>query len=116
MIDLSIRQVFLHHISPPLSGSSFVCFHERLTVSSIQRPREVALLTVSAIFNAHYELYAQEIMAEVVGLSPSQVATLAAGGRPVDLGDEESIAHDVARELTTGHILPTSTYGVRCRF
>jgi 4-carboxymuconolactone decarboxylase len=72
--------------------------------------REVAILTVGATFNARYELYAHEIMAEVVGLSPSQVATLAAGGRPADLGDEEAIAHDVARALTTGHILPASTY------
>jgi len=72
--------------------------------------REVAILTVGATFNARYELYAHEIMAEVVGLSPSQVATLAAGGRPADLGDEEALAHDVARALTTGHILPASTY------
>lgn len=72
--------------------------------------REVAILTVGAAFNARYELYAHEIMGEVVGLSPSQVATLAAGGRPADLGDEEAIAHDVARALAAGHILPASTY------
>ncbi len=72
--------------------------------------REVAILTVGAAFGARYELYAHEITAAEVGLSPSQVATLAAGGRPTDLSDEEAIAHDVARALVSGHILPASTY------
>jgi 4-carboxymuconolactone decarboxylase len=73
--------------------------------------REVAILAVGAVFNARYELYAHELMGEAVGLSPSQVATLAAGGRPIDLSDGEAIAHDVAHALATGHILPASTYG-----
>jgi alkylhydroperoxidase family enzyme len=72
--------------------------------------REVAILTVGAAFGARYELYAHEITAEAVGLSAAQIATLAAGGRPAGLGDEEAIAHDVAHVLTRGHILPASTY------
>lgn len=72
--------------------------------------REVAILTVGAAFGARYELYAHEITAADVGLSQSQIATLAAGGRPSDLSDQETIAHDVARVLASGHILPTSTY------
>jgi len=75
-----------------------------------KRVREVAILTVGAHFNARYEIYAHEIMAEEVGLSPAQIATLASGGRPTDLGDTETIAHDVARTLLAGRILPTSTY------
>lgn len=72
--------------------------------------RQVAILTVGAAFGARYELYAHEITGVDSGLSPSQVATLAAGGRPNDLGEEEAIAYDVARCLVSGHILPTSTY------
>lgn len=72
--------------------------------------REVAILTVGAAFGARYELYAHEITGVEVGLSASQVATLAAGGRPADLTEEKSVAHDVARALTAGRILPTSTY------
>ena len=72
--------------------------------------REVAILTVGAAYGARYEIYAHEITAAQVGLSPSQVATLAAGGRPTDLSDEEGIAHDVARALVSAHVLPTSTY------
>jgi len=72
--------------------------------------REVAILTVGAVFGARYELYAHEITAAEVGLSPSQIATLAAGGRPAGLSDAEEIAHDVAHALATGHIVPASTY------
>jgi len=72
--------------------------------------REVAILTTGARFNARYEIYAHAIMAGVAGLSASQIATLAAGGRPADLGPEEAIAHDVADALARGHILPASTY------
>lgn len=72
--------------------------------------REVAILTVGAAFGARYELYAHEITAAEVGLSPAQIATLAAGDRPSDLSDTEAIAHEVARVLTRGHILPASTY------
>lgn len=72
--------------------------------------REVAILTVGATYGARYELYAHEITAAQVGLSTSQVATLAAGGRPANLSDEESIAYDVAKSLVSGHILPASTY------
>jgi len=72
--------------------------------------REVAILTVGAAYSARYEIYAHEITAAQVGLSPSQVATLAAGGRPADLSDEEAIAHDIARALVSGRILPASPY------
>lgn len=72
--------------------------------------RETAVLTVGAAFNSQYELYAHEIMGQIVGLSATQVATLAAGSRPTDLEDADALAHDIARALATGRILPTSTY------
>ncbi len=72
--------------------------------------REVAILTVGATFNARYELYAHELTGQATGLAPAQIATLAAGGRPSDLSEQEAIAHDVAHALVTGHILPASTY------
>lgn len=74
------------------------------------RVRQVAILTVGAAFGARYELYAHEITGLHSGLSTAQIAVLASGGRPGDLGDEESVAHEVARCLTSGRILPTSTY------
>ncbi len=72
--------------------------------------REVAILSVGAAYGARYQLYAHEITAAEVGLSPAQVATLAAGERPTDLSEQEAIAHDVSRALVSGQILPTFTY------
>lgn len=72
--------------------------------------REVAILTVGSAYGARYLLYAHEQTAAEVGLAASQIATLASGGRPDGLTDQQSIAHDVARTLTSGRTLPTSTY------
>lgn len=72
--------------------------------------REVAILTVGAAYGARFELYAHEIMAAAFGLSPGVIATLAAGGRPQGLTGQQAIAHDLARSLVTGHIVPDSTY------
>jgi len=72
--------------------------------------REVAILTVGAAFGARYELYAHELTAAEVGLSAAQIATLAAGGRPSGLSDEEAVAYDIAHVLTGGHSVPASTY------
>ena len=72
--------------------------------------REVAILTVGAAFGARYEIYAHEITAAEAGLSRSQIATLAAGGRPLDLNEHEAIAYEVSHALVSGHILQASTY------
>jgi 4-carboxymuconolactone decarboxylase len=75
-----------------------------------KRVREVAILTVGAAFGARFELYAHEIMAEAFGLSPGIVAALAAGGYPYGLNEQEAVAHNIARSLVAGHVVPSSTY------
>lgn len=75
-----------------------------------KRVREVAILTVGAVFGARFILYAHEIMGLALGLSPDAVACLAAGCYTGDLNEQESIAHSVTRALVTGHIVPASTY------
>ena len=72
--------------------------------------REVAILTVGGTLGARFELYAHEIMAAAFGIPKKSIATLAAGGRPYDLNEQEAIAHDIAHTLVTGHIVPDSTY------
>ncbi len=72
--------------------------------------REVAILTVGSAFGARFELYAHEIMAEAFGLSTAIISTLAAGGKPNSITEQEAIAYDVARSLLSGHIVPDSTY------
>lgn len=72
--------------------------------------RETAILTVGGAYGAKFELYAHEIMAAAYGLSSSAIASLAAGFRPTGLNDEEAIAHDLAKALVSGRIVPDSTY------
>lgn len=72
--------------------------------------REVAILTVGSAFGARFELYAHEIMAAAFGLSHAVIATLAAGGHPHGLTEEEAIAHVIACSLVSGRIVPDSTY------
>jgi 4-carboxymuconolactone decarboxylase len=72
--------------------------------------REVAILTVGSTFGARFELYVHEIMAEVLGLSPGIVASLAAGCRPDGLNEQETITYDITHSLVTGHIVSASTY------
>jgi 4-carboxymuconolactone decarboxylase len=72
--------------------------------------REVAILTVGGAYGARYLLYAHAETADEVGLPAQQIAALASGGHPSGLSDEQSIAHDVAKALTCGRILPGSTY------
>jgi 4-carboxymuconolactone decarboxylase len=72
--------------------------------------REVAILTVGGAFGARFELYAHEIMAAAFGLSSTAIATLAAGGHPHGLTEEEDVAHIIAFTLVSGHIVPDSTY------
>jgi len=72
--------------------------------------REVAILTVGGKFGARFELYAHEIMAGAFGIPQNSIATIAAGGRPYGLNEQEAIAHDISHALVTGHIVPDSTY------
>lgn len=75
-----------------------------------KRVREVAILTVGAAFGARFELYAHEIMAAAFGLPDDTIASLATGGHPHGLNEQETIAHNIAYALATGHIVPASTY------
>lgn len=72
--------------------------------------REVAILTVGGMLGARFELYAHEIMASAFGLSANTIATLASGGSPADLTGQLNIAHQIARTLISGKIVPDSMY------
>lgn len=75
-----------------------------------KRVREVAILTVGGMLGARFEVYAHAIMAEAFGVPQSVISTLASGGSPFALGDQESVSHDIARALVSGHIVPDATY------
>lgn len=72
--------------------------------------REVVILTVGARFRAAYELYAHSRVGRDAGLSDAVVADLVAGRRPDALSEQEGVAHDVARALADGGVLPADAY------
>jgi 4-carboxymuconolactone decarboxylase len=75
--------------------------------------RQVAILVVGAHYGAAYEIYAHGAVAAAAhGMSARRIATLAAGERPEDLDDAEAIAHDVAKALLRGGILPDPLYAL----
>jgi 4-carboxymuconolactone decarboxylase len=76
-----------------------------------ERVREIVILTVGALWQAPYELYAHSAVGSRAGLSPFVVATLAAGGTPDGLTDEEQIAHRFARALTADRHVDDDLYG-----
>lgn len=75
-----------------------------------KKVREVAILTVGAVFGARFELYAHEIMAQHFGFSQAAVASLSAGFRPYELNAEEAIAYEIAQVLAKGRIVSDAAY------
>ena len=71
---------------------------------------ELIILVTGARFTSRYEIYAHELVAGEAGLSQAKIASLAAGGRPSDLNEQEGLAFDVASVLVRGAQLPDSTY------
>ncbi len=99
-------------LSPAISKAFFefvLAEHEGTSLS--KRAREVIILTVGAVWQAPYELYAHCAVGRHVGLSDDEVCTLADGGLPKDLSDTEAVAHRVARALSLEHRLDDSLYG-----
>ncbi len=83
---------------------------ERKHTSLSKRSREVVILTVGAVWQAPYELYAHGAVGRQVGLSDEEVRALSDGGRPESLTDAETVAHRVARALSIEHRLDKALY------
>jgi 4-carboxymuconolactone decarboxylase len=65
-----------------------------------ERVRQVVILAVGAVWKADYELYAHSAVARKAGLSEAAIRSLASGGLPEDLSDEERLAQRFVRQLT----------------
>ena len=83
---------------------------EEKYTSLSERVRQVVILTVGAVWQAPYELYAHSAVARDAGLDASDVASLAAGVPPEHLTDAEKIAHRLALALTTSHHVDDDLY------
>ncbi|OBH07801.1 carboxymuconolactone decarboxylase [Mycobacterium sp. E2699] len=75
-----------------------------------EQVRQVVILTVGAVRQAPYELYAHTAVARDAGLSGTVVAELADGGEPGALTDAQRAAHRLARALSTGGPVSDDVY------
>ncbi len=101
--------VFLHE---PAVGQAHYDMIAAVTALKRLAPsaKQVAIIVIGARYKAAYELYAHAATAAAEGMDPAKIATLAAGGRPLDLTLEEACSFDVATELLEGGVLPGATY------
>jgi 4-carboxymuconolactone decarboxylase len=98
-------------LTPALSSAFFEFqIAEQKHTSLSERCREVVILTVGAVWQAPYELYAHCAVGRHVGLSDEAVHILADGGLPEDLSEVETLAHRVARALSVEHRLDEALY------
>ena len=72
--------------------------------------REVVILLTGSRLGSIYELYSHESLARDKGLAAEKIRTLAVGGRPSGLDENENIAFDMAAVLNKGHQVPSSLY------
>lgn len=80
-----------------------------------ERTRQVIILSVGAIWNAPYELYAHSAVARAAGLGDDAIDTLVSGGLPQQLSGSEKLAHRLARQLSTEHRLDDDLYADAAR-
>ena len=76
-----------------------------------ERVRQVVILTVGAVWQCEYELYAHAAAAKIAGIPEDAIRTLLTGGLPDDLSDQEKIAQRFARQLAAKHRVDAATYG-----
>jgi 4-carboxymuconolactone decarboxylase len=75
-----------------------------------KRVREVVILSVGAVWQAHYELYAHAAVARTVGISDAAIDALVAGESSAELTPQEQIAHRFARQLAFEHTVSADLY------
>jgi 4-carboxymuconolactone decarboxylase len=74
------------------------------------RLREVVILTVGAVWQSGYEIYAHSAVARKAGLPEQAIRELVAGGCPEELTDQEKTAHRYARQLSIEHRVDDGLY------
>ncbi|WP_115717780.1 carboxymuconolactone decarboxylase family protein [Gallaecimonas mangrovi] len=87
-------------LHPPITEKLSAWQHAEQTHSTLnKRVREVVIMTVGAIWQASYELYAQEHAAKQLGFSDKELAELQAGKLPSTLAEDEKLAGIFVRKL-----------------
>ena len=96
----------------PNTTSGFLDFIESDARSTTldARLREVVILTVGAVWQSGYEIYAHSAVARKAGLPERAIRELVAGGCPEELTDQEKTAHRYARQLCIEHRVDDALY------
>ena len=97
--------------SPGIS-SSFLDLHdaEEKHTSLDERVRQVVILSTGAVWKSDYELYAHSAAARKAGISENAIRTLATGGLPHDLSEQEKVAQRYARKFSAEHRVDADLY------
>lgn len=97
--------------SPAISQALMsVTAAEGMHTSLSEKVRQVIILTVGAVWNAAYELYAHIAVGRKAGLDEQTVHHLAAGRRPEGMSIEEDVAYDFTYQLATTHQIDEALY------
>lgn len=83
---------------------------EEKHTSLSEKVRQVVILTVGAVWQAAYELYAHTAVAEKAGFDEATIQALVAGQKPASLSQDEAVAYDITHTLATAHQLSESLY------
>ncbi len=72
--------------------------------------RELAILTVAAAWQAHFEWWAHERIARDIGVEEAIIAGIKAGALPVSADPKEQMIHAFAREIIEQHHVSDDRY------
>jgi 4-carboxymuconolactone decarboxylase len=98
-------------LNPAISlASTTLMLGEQTHTSLSPRVREVVILAVGAVWQCDYELYAHTAAARKVGISEDAIWVLVIGEIPEDLKEDEKIAAELTRQLSTHHRVDDTLY------
>ncbi len=83
---------------------------ETKSTSLDKREREVVILSVGAVWNSAYEIYAHTAVARKAGHSELSIKALASGIPADDLTEKEKLAQRYTRQLITEHRVDALLY------
>jgi 4-carboxymuconolactone decarboxylase len=82
----------------------------RFNTSLDKRVNEMAIIMTAQAWGSQYEWYAHAPLAIKAGLDPSIVAAIGAGGKPVNMKDDEAIVWEFTTQLRRDHSVDDAIY------
>lgn len=100
--------------SPEMGAAQLVYLQKEQEASCLEaRTREVVILTVGAVFESEYELYAHRAVAAKAGLTAEDIEALATGKQPgaeTKLSANEQIAQQFVLAVAREHRVPPELF------